>query len=67
MELKSANDTEIFKLTGCLSKCDKYSYRIYARPVLEPTDCKGLNNTMKVYLGFTSGIHEIREQVVKPK
>ena len=67
MELKSANDTEIFKLTGCLSKCDKYSYKIYARSALEPTDCKGLNNTMKVLFGFTSGIHEIREQVVNPQ
>ena len=65
MKLRTANETEIFKLTGCLSKCDKYFYTIHARTELGTTKCKkaSYNNTIKVSFGFESGLHEIREQV----
>ena len=63
-KLDRANDTDIYKLTGCLSKCDKYSYSAQARDDLQKKDCKGTpNNTVKVTFGFPSGLHEIREQV----
>ena len=63
-ELDQANDTEIFMLTGCLSKCDKYSYTAHARSDLEIKDCMYQeNNTVQLIFGFPSGLHEIREQV----
>ena len=62
-ELDRANGTEIFVLTGCLSKCDKYSYTAQARDDLQIIDCKHPENTLDITFGFPSGLHEIREQV----
>ena len=59
------NETEIFDLTGCLSKCDKFWYTIHSKGPLDTETCKKYipNNTLHMTFGFTNGIHEIREQV----
>ena len=63
MRLDMANDTEIFMLTGCLSKCDKYSYIVQSRGDLQVTDCKDpTRNRVEISFGLPSGLHEIREQ-----
>ena len=63
MRLDMANDTEIFMLSGCLSKCDKYSYNVRPRGDLQVTDCKDpTRNRVEISFGLPSGLHEIREQ-----
>ena len=67
-KIQHANgDIDIFKLTGCLSKCDRYHYT--ATPRFEIKD-KGVANTTtnqipNYYITFTfsSGLNEVKEQV----
>ena len=55
------NDTEIFRLTGCLSKCDKYHFKAYPRRELEEHP----SNTSSVGIAFLlpNGQNELKEQV----
>ena len=55
------NDTEIFHLTGCLSKCNKYHFKAYARSELG----KSLRDTTELRISFrlANGRSELREQV----
>ena len=61
------NDTEIFKLTGCLSKCDRYHYT--AIPKIEIKDrgvANATNNQIPHYfimLEISNGRNEVKEQV----
>ena len=68
VELYNANSGDIFRITGCLSKCDKFVYS--AKPVTDiriedpkisytPWD----NNTFKVVFYFPTGEYELKEQV----
>ena len=67
-KIQHANsDVEIFKLTGCLSKCDRYHYT--ATPQVEIKD-KGVANTSNnqipnFFIIFTipNGRNEVKEQV----
>ena len=60
------NDMEIFKLTGCLSKCDKFHYDAYPRVELKDKGSTKKNKTYgDYYISFVipNGRNEIREQV----
>ena len=62
-QLDPANDTEIFSLTGCLSKCHKFSFTAQARSELKEKECSHPSKkTLELTFGFPSGQHEIREQ-----
>ena len=63
--LLKSNDDEIFKLTGCLSKCDYYMYdsEPLSRLTNYPTFEANLNNTMLINLWFPTGRHQVLEQV----
>ena len=56
------NDTEIFRLTGCLSRCDKYHYTAQPR-----SDMKIYRTLTKPSAGikfiFSNGKNEAKEQV----
>ena len=56
------NDTEIFHLTGCLSKCNKYHFKAYARSELIKSEPR---NTTELRISFRlpNGRSELREQV----
>ena len=61
------DEVDIFKLTGCLSKCDRYHYT--ATPKFEMKD-KGVANTTNnqipnYYIMFSipNGKNEVKEQV----
>ena len=68
MELVNSDDNEIFELTGCLSKCDKYEYSARAvndlqnYPAKDPEDI----NTITMRFIVPSGEYELREQVILP-
>ena len=57
----AVNDTEIFRLTGCLSKCDKYHYTASPRSDLKiyVSDRPSLG----IQFMFSNGKNEIKEQV----
>ena len=59
------NDTEIYNLTGCLSKCDKYQYT--AQPYTNLIEIEDRTptwvNTLILEFGFSTGKNELREQV----
>ena len=58
------NDKEIFEQTGCLSKCNKYSYK--AEPVDSFTKrdtVARFNNTLRLVLWFPTNEYESRKQV----
>ena len=67
-EIQHANDeVEIFKLTGCLSKCNRYHYT--ATPKVEIKD-KGVANTTNdqipnyfIIFTISNGRNEVKEQV----
>ena len=63
--LLKSHDNEIFRLTGCLPKCDYYVYSsmpvgtLTSYPVFDAT----LNNTVVMELYFPTGSHQVLEQV----
>ena len=67
-KLDYANDNAIFTLTGCLSNCNKYKYKVRALgPVQKSNDDSGEIPANTIELGFyyPTTEHEVREQVPK--
>ena len=63
-KLSTANDKEIYDLTGCLSMCEKYAY--ISQPIGVTTymeDPKNTKTTMVLQLYYQYVEHELREQV----
>ena len=58
-KLRTANETQIFKWTGCIPNCDRYEYGF---------DPKTLNHkpaevgSMQFWFAFNTGRREMREQ-----
>ena len=57
------NDTEIFHLTGCLSKCDKYYFTANARSELIPYDNATPAPSFNISFWIPNGQNEIKQQV----
>ena len=60
------NDLEIFKLTGCISKCDKFHYSANPRVDLKDKGFTKNNETYGdyyIHLIIPNGQNEVREQV----
>ena len=56
------SDTEVFKLTGCLSNCDKYHY--VAKPTsTERIDHKSDSPSLLIKFVIPKGQNELKEQV----
>ena len=68
MQLVNSDDNDIFELTGCLSKCDKYEYSARAVNDLQnyPAEVPEYINTVSIRLEVPSGEYELREQVILP-
>ena len=64
----NADDNEIFKITGCLSKCEKYKYSAWAVNDLQnyPAEDPEYVNTLWLRFFVPSGEYELREQVLSP-
>ena len=60
--LNVANDVDIYKMTNCLSKCDKNAYRSKIEATYLNEDPR-LQNTIRVEFYYASVEHEVREQV----
>ena len=62
----SIDDMDIFKLTGCLSKCNKYHYTAIPRGYLNDRGVPDENYVpnYKVQLSIPSGKNEVKEQVM---
>ena len=65
----NADDNEIFKITGCLSKCEKYKYSAWALNDLQnyPAEYPEYVNTLWLRFSVPSGEYELREQVLSPQ
>ena len=57
------NDTEIFRLTGCLSKCDKYYYGVNQNTEVIERDNKFPGPSFQILFKIPSGRNELKEQV----
>ena len=59
------NETDIFKLTGCTPKCDRFRYIAYPKHDLVDKGFTKNNETGNFYISFVipNGRYEIREQV----
>ena len=60
----ATNDTEIFHLTGCLSKCDKFYFTANARSELKENDNLTSVPSFTISFRIPNGQNEIKEQVV---
>ena len=63
----SIDDMDIFKLTGCLSKCNKYHYTAIPRGALRDKGVPEQNDVpnYKVQFAILSGKNEVKEQVME--
>ena len=57
------NDTEVFHLTGCLSKCDKYDYVSHPRTELREKDLNTPGPSFQISFRIPNGQNEVKEQV----
>ena len=66
-KLYHGDENDVFELTGCLSSCDKFEY--VASPLTDlrimETPWKSNENTLQISFFFTTGRHDVREQVGK--
>ena len=63
-KLSTANDKEIFDLTGCLSMCEKYAYTSQQNGGTSyMEDTNNANTTLVLQLYYSHVEHELREQV----
>ena len=68
-QLFSANDKDIFDMTGCLSMCDKYAYTTQQITEMQYSDAADLPyadsniSTLTLQLFYSDVEHELREQV----
>ena len=67
IELYKANDKKIYEMTGCLSKCNKYAYKVWPMTDLRPIDDLEMRFGSRIWLMFylPTGETEVREQVRK--
>ena len=70
-ELSQADENEVFKITGCLSTCDKYEYLIQPETTLIKKSGSlsfngGRNNQLFLKFYYPSGRHTVKEQVTFP-
>ena len=65
LKLYEAAENEIYELTGCLSTCDKYEFAVQPMTdlTLTKTTDEGKVNTVRLAFYFTSGRHDLREEV----
>ena len=62
--LITANDKEIFDLSGCLSLCEKYAYSAQQEgSTIFEENPDNLNTTLMLFLYYSNVEHELREQV----
>ena len=62
-EIYLANANKIYKITGCLSKCDRYEYSI--KPITDLIDYGGNGEGyVTFYLYIPTGETRVMEQVV---
>ena len=54
------NDTDIFRLTGCLSKCDKYHFKASGGVLQERPSPKSM---LMIAFLLRNGRNELKEQV----
>ena len=59
----AVDDEEIFLLTGCLSKCDKYHYVVQPRTELMVRDNKTPGPSFRLSFRIPNGQNEVKEQV----
>ena len=69
-KLSQADENEVFKLTRCLSTCDKYEYKIQPETTLNKkktylTNSRKASNDLFLNFYFASGRHEVKEQVIQ--
>ena len=66
-KLYSGDENEVFDLTGCLSSCDKLEYVVTAMTDLrrKKTPLRHMESTLTITFHFTTGRHDVREQVAK--
>ena len=57
------NDTEIFHLTGCLSRCDKYYHGVNQNTEVIERDNKFPGPSFQILFKIPSGRNELKEQV----
>ena len=70
-QLFSANDKDIFDMTGCLSMCDKYAYTTQQLGGMQYIDAADIldaqmrpnTSTLTLILYYSDVEHELREQV----
>ena len=70
-QLFSANDKDIFAMTGCLSMCDKYAYTTKQIGAMQYSDAADIpyapmrpnTTTLTLLLYYSDVEHELREQV----
>ena len=64
-KLYLADENEIYELTDCLSTCEKFEYAVQPMTDLTITEenDKTKANTLRLQFYFTTGRHELREQV----
>ena len=63
-KLSTANDKEIFDLTGCLSMCEKYAYTSQQNGGTSyMEDTNNANTTLMLQLYYSNVEHELRKQV----
>ena len=64
-KLYPANSNQIYNMTGCLSKCDRYSYAIKPTTDLTRPTWNKNNDSIALWLYVSTGETEVREQVSK--
>ena len=59
------NDTVLFNLTGCLSKCDKFNYIAHPRTELQMYRPRiGQDSSFEISFVIPNGRNELKEQVI---
>ena len=55
------NETEVYRITGCLSSCERYHYT--AIPRSDMKFYRSSRPSLKIAFGFQNGKNEVKEQV----
>lgn len=64
-KLYPANSNQIYNMTGCLSKCDRYSYAIKPTTDLTRPTWNKNNDSIALWLYVSTGETEVREQYIE--
>ena len=65
LKLYEAAENEIYEMTGCLSTCDKFEFAVQPMTdlTLTKTTSEEKANTVRLAFYFTTGRHDLREEV----